>query len=140
MIMIRTKKEKDDASNIIKIMLHGNKYINYKELTDEEAINVYNALRIAKDVLLAPSVDRNNPPLVLDMNEAASLLNISKTYLYKLVQHREITYYKGKGGKKTYFKREDVLSFMLNRKMPSNEELRQESAAYNVRQKGKRRI
>ena len=75
---------------------------------------------------------------VLDMNEAASLLNISKMYLYKLVQHREITYYKGKGGKKTYFKREDVLSYMLHTRMPSNEELRQEAAAYNVRQSGRR--
>ena len=74
------------------------------------------------------------------MNEAASLLNISKTYLYKLVQHREITYYKGKGGKKTYFKREDVISFMLHTRVPSEEELRQEAAAYNVRQQGKRKI
>lgn len=77
---------------------------------------------------------------VLTMQQAADLLGITKSYLYKLVMARKITYYKGKGGKMTYFKREDIVAYMLHTKMPSNEEMMQEAAAYNVRQAGRRRL
>lgn len=82
----------------------------------------------------------NNQSEVLTMQQAADLLGITKSYLYKLVMARKITYYKGKGGKMTYFRREDIVAYMLHTKMPSNEEMMQEAAAYNVRQAGRRRL
>lgn len=59
---------------------------------------------------------------VLNFKEAMNLLGISASMLYKLTHKRTISFYKP-NGKLIYFKKEDLLSWMLSNKNPSNTEV-----------------
>ncbi|WP_300565485.1 helix-turn-helix domain-containing protein [Flavobacterium sp.] len=62
---------------------------------------------------------------VLNFKEALALLGISASMLYKLTHQRAISFYKP-SGKLIYFKREDLMNWMLSNKQPSNEEIKNE--------------
>ncbi|TWP23568.1 DNA-binding protein [Apibacter muscae] len=62
---------------------------------------------------------------VLSFKEALILLDISSSMLYKLTHQKLISYYKP-NGKLIYFKREDLINWMLSNKQPSNEEVKLE--------------
>lgn len=62
---------------------------------------------------------------VLSFKEALALLGISASMLYKLTHQRAISFYKP-NGKLIYFKREDLMNWMLSNKQPSNEEIKKE--------------
>lgn len=62
---------------------------------------------------------------VLNFKEALALLDISASMLYKLTHQRAISFYKP-NGKLIYFKRVDLMNWMLSNKQPSNEEIRKE--------------
>lgn len=59
---------------------------------------------------------------VLSFKEALALLDISASMLYKLTHQRAISFYKP-NGKLIYFKRQDLLNWMLSNKQPSNDEV-----------------
>jgi len=59
---------------------------------------------------------------VLSFKEALALLGISASMLYKLTHQRAISFYKP-NGKLIYFKKADLLNWMLSNKQPSNEEV-----------------
>lgn len=62
---------------------------------------------------------------VLSFKEALALLDISASMLYKLTHQRAISFYKP-NGKLIYFKKQDLLNWMLSNKQPSNEEVSSE--------------
>ena len=62
---------------------------------------------------------------VLSFKEALALLDVSSSMLYKLTHQRAISFYKP-NGKLIYFRREDLMNWMLGNKQPSNEEIRKE--------------
>jgi len=62
---------------------------------------------------------------VLNFKEALALLGISASMLYKLTHQRAISFYKP-SGKLIYFKRDDLMNWMLSNKQPSNEEIKKE--------------
>jgi excisionase family DNA binding protein len=62
---------------------------------------------------------------VLSFKEALALLDVSASMLYKLTHQRAISFYKP-NGKLIYFKREDLMNWMLSNKQPSNEEIKSE--------------
>ncbi|MFK7113120.1 helix-turn-helix domain-containing protein [Flavobacterium oreochromis] len=62
---------------------------------------------------------------VLSFKEALALLDVSASMLYKLTHQRAISFYKP-NGKLIYFKREDLMNWMLSNKQPSNEEIKKE--------------
>jgi excisionase family DNA binding protein len=59
---------------------------------------------------------------VLSFKEALALLDISASMLYKLTHQRAISFYKP-NGKLIYFKKQDLLDWMLSNKQPSNGEV-----------------
>lgn len=59
---------------------------------------------------------------VLSFKEALALLDISASMLYKLTHQRAISFYKP-NGKLIYFRKEDLLNWMLSNKQPSNDEV-----------------
>lgn len=59
---------------------------------------------------------------VLNFKEASALLGISPSMLYKLTHKRAITFYKP-NGKLIYFKKTDLLNWMLSNKEESTEEI-----------------
>lgn len=66
--------------------------------------------------------------------EAAKFLNVSNSYLYKLTHLRKIPYYKPQG-KKIYFLREDLVSYLLQNRNRSLSEIDQEASNYILRGK-----
>ncbi len=58
---------------------------------------------------------------VLTFKEASALLGVSSSMLYKLTHKRAITFYKP-NGKLIYFKRADLLNWMLSNKEEAIEE------------------
>jgi excisionase family DNA binding protein len=66
------------------------------------------------------------------MNDASLYTGLSKSHIYKLVCYKKIPYYKSQGGKLTYFDKAELEQWMLNRRIPTNDELEQEAANYLV--------
>lgn len=67
---------------------------------------------------------------ILTMDDVVELTGLSKSYVYKLVSRREISYYKSSGGKMTYFKRKDVEKWMLDTRCSSSSEMESVAAKY----------
>lgn len=59
---------------------------------------------------------------MLTLTEAARYMDLSKSYLYKLVCWGEITHYKP-GGKRVYFHIEDILTWLQRNRIPSRDEI-----------------
>ena len=71
----------------------------------------------------------------LNVKEAAILLGYRPSYLYKLTMWRKLPYYKV--GRGVRFKREDLINFLTECRVSSNDEL-QGKAELNLLQKGGR--
>jgi excisionase family DNA binding protein len=66
---------------------------------------------------------------VLSFAEAAHFLGISHSYLYKLTSQRKIAHSKP-NGKKIYFKREDLLNWMLSKPVETLDDIERRAANY----------
>lgn len=66
---------------------------------------------------------------VLTLEESAEFLGLSKSALYKMTSKREIAFYQP-GGKKVYFRRVELESWILNAKVASVAEFEQEVDEY----------
>lgn len=70
---------------------------------------------------------------VLTMDEAVIFTGLSKSYLYKLTCRKLIPYYKNKGMKGIYFKREELEAWMTQERVATQEEIEQEAIRYTVK-------
>jgi excisionase family DNA binding protein len=68
----------------------------------------------------------------LTMDDAANLTGLSKSHIYKLVCAKRIPYYKGEGGKLTYFDKGELNKWLLQHRVKTADELEQEAATYLV--------
>lgn len=68
---------------------------------------------------------------VLTFEEACSYLSLSDSHLYKLTCAKEIPYYKPQG-KKNYFKRSELDSWMLSTRISTNDEVDSIACTYMV--------
>ena len=64
-----------------------------------------------------------NDKSILSSNEACAYLDISKSCLYKLTHTKVLPYY-CPNGKKIYFKKDDLVSWMLTNHQQSKEEIK----------------
>lgn len=69
---------------------------------------------------------------VLTMDEAVIFTGLSKSYLYKLTCRKLIPYYKNKGMKGIYFKREELEAWMTQERVATQGEIEQEAIRYTV--------
>lgn len=74
---------------------------------------------------------------VFNMEDLEAYTGMAKSYLYKLVCHGEIPHYKG-NGKKNYFKREEINSWLLRNRVKSQSEIDAAAAAYVLKNPIKR--
>lgn len=72
---------------------------------------------------------------VLNMDDASLLTGFSKSHLYKLVCAKKIPHFKSKGGKITYFKKDELETWMLNHRVATHEEIEQQAANYSITRK-----
>lgn len=79
---------------------------------------------------MAPdSLENHSTTLLKDaltFNEASMLLDLSKSYLYKLTHSRQIPHYKP-NGKKIYFKRSDLENWLFRNRVSTADELEQQA-------------
>ncbi|GAB6395510.1 MAG: helix-turn-helix domain-containing protein [Bacteroidales bacterium] len=75
----------------------------------------------------------------LTLSEAALHLGLSKSHLYKLCMNRAVPFYKGAGGKFSYFDKSELDKWAKSHKVATAAEIEQEAAAYLVtgKKKGK---
>jgi excisionase family DNA binding protein len=72
--------------------------------------------------------DSRNP---LSIKEAAELLNLSKNTIYKLVQHKNIPF--SKKGKRLYFQKDELISWINEGKILTAKELKSESESVFIK-------
>lgn len=75
---------------------------------------------------------------VLTFKEASALLGVSSSMLYKLTHKRAITFYKP-NGKLIYFKRADLLNWMLSKKEESVEQANTNFITKLIKRRNERR-
>jgi excisionase family DNA binding protein len=68
----------------------------------------------------------------LTMSDASLLTGLSKSHLYKLVCYKKIPHYKSQGGKLTYFDKDELNGWMLQRRVKTSDELETEAISYTV--------
>lgn len=73
-----------------------------------------------------------NAKEALTTDDAALYTGLSKSYLYRLVSEKRIPYYKGAGGKITYFAKTELTRWLLKHRVSTTEEAQQVAAAYVV--------
>ena len=66
--------------------------------------------------------------------EAAEYLGITRSYLYKLMMWRKVSYYKPRG-KLCFFEKSDLDEYMFSYKVKSEDELSAESETYMLRRR-----
>ncbi len=66
---------------------------------------------------------------VLNSDEAAQYLGVSKSYLYKLTMRRQIPHYKPMG-KMCYFNRLELEQWLQNNRVSTSTEISQQAQAY----------
>jgi len=69
---------------------------------------------------------------VLNFNEACQYLELSQSHLYKLTSAGNIPHYKP-NGKKLYFKRSELESWLLRNRNSTQEEIDQRAADYLIK-------
>ena len=69
------------------------------------------------------TICKKSEKTVFNMDDAAVYMEISKSYLYRLVSYRKVPFYKGAGGKMTFFKRTDLDDWLLHKRVATTEEL-----------------
>lgn len=67
-----------------------------------------NEIRELKSISLIGQKD------VLNIDEAALMMGLSKQTIYSMCRDRTIPHYKSKGGKKSYFKKSELEEWMLD--------------------------
>ncbi|NPD86440.1 helix-turn-helix domain-containing protein [Lentimicrobium sp. L6] len=73
-----------------------------------------------------------NTKEVLNFNETCKYLELSQSHLYKLTSSGAVPHYKP-NGKKIYFNRQELDTWLLRNRASSKEEIEQEAADYLVK-------
>jgi excisionase family DNA binding protein len=66
---------------------------------------------------------------VLGMDEAAALIGISKSHLYKLCCAHSIAHFKSAGGKFTFFDKDELTAWCLHRRVKTTDEVEEDVAS-----------
>ena len=64
---------------------------------------------------------------ILEIDEAALMMGLSKQTLYTMCRNRAIPHYKSKGGKKSYFKKSDLTDWMLHERVDTLTSINEEA-------------
>jgi len=99
--------------------------ITFEQLPEAIALLLEKMTRI--ELLLAGGKDPINEMLTTD--EAAELMGISKSSLYKMTARNDLPTYKP-GGKKVYLKRTEIIEWLASQRHSSKAEIEQEALAY----------
>jgi excisionase family DNA binding protein len=98
---------------------------NFKQLLTMEQ-EVINELEKIKQLTLLSVKE------ALTMNEAALFTGLSKSHIYKLCMNKKIPFYKGDGGKLSFFSKEELTQWMLQNRVSTSSEIEAQAVNYCV--------
>ena len=101
--------------------------LTFEQLPAAIEILLERVTRIEK--LLDSGSGDNSIKEMISAKEAAVLLDISMSSLYKMTHTNEVPFYKP-GGNKLYFKKEELLTWMLQHRIKSQSEINKEAIDY----------
>ena len=103
------------------------------ELILDKLNTIENLLRIVKkdEKVTVPVTE------VFNLNQAAEYVSLSKSAIYKKTSERNIPHFKQ--GKKLYFKRSELDSWLTELKISTNAEIEKEATDYIIRKRKFRR-
>lgn len=87
---------------------------------------IQNELKEIKELLKKQIIQQKE---ILTIEEAAEMLGLSTSRLYKMTSNKEVPYYKP-GGKKIYLKRRDLEDWILNSRVSADSEEDEKLNAY----------
>lgn len=73
---------------------------------------------------------------VLTLDECSDFTGLSKSHLYKLTSTNQIPHYKPQG-KKVYFDKKELVTWLKSRRVATNKELETEAANYLIKKNKK---
>jgi len=66
----------------------------------------------------------------LTVDDVVAYTGLAKSYIYKLVHERRIPYYKNASGGRIYFRKQEIIDWMLHQRVSPLSEIRAEAAGY----------
>jgi len=91
--------------------------------------DMLNDLKRASENSLLTSQSKSSPD-ILNVNQIADYLSVSKATIYKYTADRIIPHFKR--GKRLYFKKSDVEAWVTAHRVSSNEEIAQDASNYLI--------
>ena len=79
-----------------------------------------------------------NIPDILDIKQAAAFLHLKVNTLYEKTSEKSIPHFKK--GNKLLFKRDELMAWVQEGKVKTQEELRGEASTYTLRKEGKKKV
>ena len=108
-----------------------------KLVMDYNKLIIYDALM--NEVQALRTEQRNialmNGKSVLSVDEAALYMGLSVSYLYKLTRTKAVPYYKCKGGKMIYFKKNEIDDWLLYQRIETDEFLQSKAELQTIQTK-----
>jgi excisionase family DNA binding protein len=88
---------------------------------------------VVREILKEEKLASDCNTTLLNIQEAAALLNLAVATIYEKTSERSIPYYKH--GKKIMFKKSELLAWVESRRVKTIQEIRQEASAYQLKTK-----
>lgn len=113
--------------------------ITFDQLPDMVALILEKLERIEALIGAGDDTEHHIGKEMLTVDEAVKFMGLSKSSLYKMSADRALPVYKP-NGKKIYFKKDDLVNFLKQNRVMSQQEIEQEAINYIVnRPSGKRK-
>ena len=80
-----------------------------------------------REILSEDKIDATNESTLINIQEAAALLNLAVNTMYEKTSEKLIPHYKH--GKKIMFKKSELLAWVESRRVPTVHEIRKEAAS-----------
>lgn len=112
--------------------------ITFDQLPEMVALILEKLDRLEKMIGTGEQVEQHMGKEMLTTAEAAEFMGISKSTLYKMSFNRDIPVYKPTGGR-IYIKKSDIINYLQQNRVMSNNEIEQEAINYIVNHQPKRK-
>ena len=113
-----------------------NKILSFDELPTEVSQLSTKIDMLVKLIQEQKGIFTDEPDKLLNIEEAAIFLNLSKPTLYSKVSRGELPVYKPAGTKRLYFTKDVLMSYVKKGRVNTNAEIEEESVQYIIRRKG----
>lgn len=103
------------------------------EIINDRLIQIEKQLQAINSKLSSFEDNGAYHPKIMDIKQLGEYLNLSKSRIYKLTSRHEIPHYKR--GKKLYFDKDSINSWVMENKILTMDELEEKAAKFSLRKR-----